>query len=79
MIRAWLIALIREAVRMELARMELAPHQSAKPMFGDYEFERKQMAAPIDKVAHIELEPSFEQMQEQSIADQRKYYEPREA
>lgn len=69
-LRAWLIDLVREAIRIERAAESLPRFRKAPdpPPFD----------AKTVKVI-IELEPSFEQMQAEAIREQEKYYEPKHA
>jgi len=69
--RAWLIELVREAIRMERATSQtytnvrmhkIEPFVTAK--------KEPSEAQPVS------LEPSFEQMQAEALKAQEKYYEP---
>ena len=66
-LRAWLIELVREAVRIECAEWKMIP-----PKFQDGTL-AKLPEAPKQQV--VAVEPSFEDIQAMAIKEQEKYYE----
>lgn len=71
-LRAWLIGIVREAIRVEryAEQHPLTPNTLAA-------IEQIKSRAINSSIPPISLEPSFEQMQADSIAAQEKFYEPR--
>lgn len=86
-LRAWLIDLVREAIRVERLKEQgvydaefLARHpflEKLRPVAPIRTAE--QLIAAVNETEPIVLEPSFEQMQADAIAEQRKFYEPKRA
>jgi hypothetical protein len=71
-LRAWLIDLVREAVRLELNAREIALAHDAKRVVFDFTRDKATVlaSAPVEPI-----EPSFELLQEQAIQGQEKFYE----
>jgi hypothetical protein len=62
-IRAWLIDLVREAIRTEFPERWLGPYGNAR-------VPQRPASKPVTPLT----DPSFEQMQSQAIQEQEKYY-----
>lgn len=76
-LRAWLIDLVREAIRIE----RVADRYTVQPE-GVVRFSERQVAALVPHAAKEVVtisEPSFEQMQAEALKAQEKYYEPERA
>jgi hypothetical protein len=74
-LRAWLIDLVREAIRIEHTAEYSIPKTTPK-MRAPFN-----LPPPLIKPTNVELtpivfEPSFEQMQADAIKEQEKFYEP---
>ena len=84
MIRAWLIALIREAVRLELADVRRQELKAKQFKDGIYELDTAKHPIYPGSLGRSEpkphptpvAEPSFEQMQAQALQDMENYYAP---
>lgn len=75
-LRAWLIDLVREAIRIEMKGYTMVmPSDFADAVI------RKQKPNPQTHIqpSIIQVEPSFEQMQAEALKAQEKYYEPERA
>jgi hypothetical protein len=72
-LRAWLIGIVREAIRIERASIQPIRSTAPKPPFAV-----KQVEAEARKtVESIHVELSFEQMQTEALKEQEKHYDPR--
>lgn len=88
-LRAWLIDLMREAVREEMAvlavggdLMAAVPNPTYFPVHGGLPIEPTRKASKVTRTAwdtaegfEIRIDPSFEQIQADSIQEQAKFYE----
>lgn len=72
-LRAWLIDLVREAIRSEQVQPGNTFSLKSEYPKGASSAENAKQAAS----APIVLEPSFEQLQADSIREQENYYEPK--
>lgn len=74
-LRAWLIALVREAVRLEQVAWQ---HEFDRRIVeGESSGDPTPTIRTMSKSQSIFSEPSFDQMQAEAIKEQEKYYEPR--
>jgi hypothetical protein len=75
-LRAWLIALVREAIRAE--NLEEKHLQAEVSVAATLSVSKTEPLGSNPSFRAIS-EPSFEQMQAEAIKEQEKYYEPRDA
>jgi len=74
-LRAWLIDLVREAIRSEAVQPGNTYSLVSAPTPDNPAVSRPRLKpAPSEESVHIE--PSFEQMQADALKAQEKYYEP---
>lgn len=71
-LRAWLIDLVREAIRIERAASQPVRTGANVADAATSSLKSQRQPTPL-----VHLEPSFEQMQADAIKAQEKYYEPK--
>lgn len=76
-LRAWLIDLVREAIRIEFAAHRFEQEKFAFDNFPTYA-RRVPASKPVTATPIPTQEKSFEQFQDESIAEQATYYAPKE-
>ena len=76
-LRAWLIDLVREAIRMENAPRD--PVEAMRRRMPERPPAPHPMMQPEPIGALLTITPSFEQLQAEAIAAQEKFYEPERA
>lgn len=77
-LRAWLIDLVREAIRLE--RGARHPFKPERSVFSDFTLPPVNFSAVAEiSASPVHIEPSFEQLQAEALAAQEKFYEPERA
>lgn len=85
-LRAWLIDLVREAIRSEMAviavggdLMATVPNPTYFPVHGGLPIQPARSYSDALAKASASIVPSFEQMQAEALKAQEEFYEPKRA